>query len=94
MRIVNALDAEAEVDVTQVLDELGVSAESRASATATVLAGADPYAGEIGKSSPTVPVETSLDLTSGTYTAPPGPSPPSPSMTNRGKRFSATSQNI
>lgn len=70
MRIVNALDAEAEVDVTQVLDELGVSAESRASATATVLAGADPYAGEIGKSSPTVPVETSLDLTSGTYTAP------------------------
>ena len=70
VRIVNALDAEAEVDVTQVLDELGVSAESRASATATVLAGADPYAGEIGKSSPTVPVETSLDLTSGTYTAP------------------------
>ena len=70
VRIVNALDAEAEVDVTQVLDELGVSAESRASATAAVLAGADPYAGEIGKSSPTVPVGISLDLTSGIYTAP------------------------
>ena len=67
---VNALDAEAEIDLNQVLEELGVSAESRASATATVLAGTDPYAGEIGKASPTVPVETAIDLTSGAYTAP------------------------
>ena len=70
VRIVNALDAEAEIDLNQVLDELGVSAESRASATATVLAGTDPYAGEIGKASPTVPVETAIDLISGAYTAP------------------------
>ena len=70
VRIVNALDAEAEIDLNQVLEELGVSAESRASATATVLAGTDPYAGEIGKASPTVPVETAIDLTSGAYTAP------------------------
>ena len=70
VRIVNALDAEAEIDLNQVLEELGVSAESRASATATVLAGTDPYAGEIGKSSPTVPVETAIDLISGAYTAP------------------------
>ncbi len=34
VRIVNALDAEAEIDLNQVLEELGVSAESRASATA------------------------------------------------------------
>ena len=69
-RIVNALDAEAEIDLNQVLEELGVSAESRASATATVLAGTDPYAGEIGKASPTVPVETAIDLTSGAYIRP------------------------
>ena len=67
---INALDAEAEIDLNQVLEELGVSAESRASATATVLAGTDPYAGEIGKASPTVPVESAIDLTSGAYTAP------------------------
>lgn len=70
IRMVNALGEAADFDVTQILDELEVSAERRAAAKATVLAGEDPYAGERGHESPTAPVTVGCGLTSGTYTAP------------------------
>lgn len=70
LRIVNAMDEAVSVDVSQILAELGVNGESLTAVKTTVLEGADPYAGEIGKASPTVPVEIPLDLTDGTYVAP------------------------
>jgi hypothetical protein len=70
IRIVNALPDAADVDVSQVLDALGTSESSRAAVHATVLAGADPYAGERGKESPTRPVTHKVTLAGGVYTAP------------------------
>ncbi|MBW3092460.1 alpha-L-arabinofuranosidase [Bifidobacterium sp. 82T10] len=70
IRIVNALPEAADVDLTQVLDELGVSEAARANATANVLTGDDPYAGDKGAESPTRPTAHEADLASGTYTAP------------------------
>ena len=50
--------------------ELNISTASAASATATVLAGDNPYAGQVGEESPTRPRQTAIDLTDGDYTAP------------------------
>jgi len=69
LRIVNAMSEPAMFDISQILAELGIPAES-AAATATVLEGDDPYAGDIGKASPTKPVEAAVDLTDGAYLAP------------------------
>lgn len=71
VRIVNALPDAVDVDLTQVLDELGVPAESRAVVTATVLAGDDPYAGQepVGGESPQ-PTAHEVNLAAGTYAAP------------------------
>lgn len=69
LRIVNAMSESAMFDISQILAELGIPAES-AAATATVLEGDDPYAGDIGKASPTKPVEAAVDLTDGAYLAP------------------------
>lgn len=70
LRIVNAMDEAVSVDVSQILAELGVNGESLTAVKTTVLEGADPYAGEIGKASPTVPVETETNLADGAYAAP------------------------
>ncbi|MCH9276578.1 alpha-L-arabinofuranosidase [Bifidobacterium amazonense] len=70
VRIVNALAEPVDVDLTQVLDELGVSESARATAVANVLTGADPYAGDKGTESPTHPVSHEANLASGTYAAP------------------------
>ena len=45
MRVVNAMDAPISVDLRQILAELNISTASAASATATVPAGDNPYAG-------------------------------------------------
>ena len=64
------MDEAVSVDVSQILAELGVNGESLTAVKTTVLEGADPYAGEIGKASPTVPVETETNLADGAYAAP------------------------
>ncbi|NEG88784.1 alpha-L-arabinofuranosidase C-terminal domain-containing protein [Bifidobacterium aerophilum] len=71
VRIVNALPDAVDVDLTQVLDELGVPAESRAVVAATVLAGDDPYTGQepVGSESPQ-PTAHEVNLAAGTYAAP------------------------
>ena len=53
VRVVNAMDAPISVDLRQILAELNISTASAASATATVLAGDNPYAGQVGEESPT-----------------------------------------
>ncbi len=53
LRVVNAMDAPISVDLRQILAELNISTASAASATATVLAGDNPYAGQVGEESPT-----------------------------------------
>ena len=70
VRVVNAMDAPISVDLRQILAELNISTASAASATATVLAGDNPYAGQVGEESPTRPRQTAIDLTDGDYTAP------------------------
>ncbi|MFR5004983.1 MAG: alpha-L-arabinofuranosidase, partial [Bifidobacterium dentium] len=70
VRVVNAMDEPVDVDLSQILAGLDVSAQSAATATAAILAGNDPYAGDIGKASPTKPVEAAVDLTDGAYLAP------------------------
>ena len=70
VRVVNAMDEPVDVDLSQILAGLDVSAQSAATATATILAGNDPYAGQVGEESPTKPVNTPLDLMDGTYAAP------------------------
>lgn len=72
VRIVNALPDAVDVDLTQVLDELGVTAESRATVAAEVLSGDDPYAGQdkVGTASPTTPTTADVSLVNGTYEAP------------------------
>ncbi len=69
VRVVNAMDAPISVDLRQILAELNISTASAASATATVLAGDNPYAGKVGEESPTRPRQTAIDLTDGDYTA-------------------------
>ena len=69
VRVVNAMDAPISVDLRQILAELNISTASAASATATVLAGDNPYAGQVGEESPTRPRQTAIDLTDGDYTA-------------------------
>ena len=70
VRVVNAMDTPISVDLRQNLAELNISTASAASATATVLAGDNPYAGQVGEESPTRPRQTAIDLTDGDYTAP------------------------
>ena len=70
LRVVNATADPVEVDARALLDGLNIEAESAARATATVLSGDDPYAGGNGKASPTVPIETTVDMGDGVYDAP------------------------
>ena len=70
IRIVNALDKPVDVDLSQVLDGLGVAEAERAVVSATVLAGDDPYAGAKGEESPTRPVSHEVNLGGGVYQAP------------------------
>ncbi|KFI54218.1 alpha-L-arabinofuranosidase C-terminal domain-containing protein [Bifidobacterium callitrichos] len=78
IRVVNALPDAVDVDLTQVLESLGLGATSdgaAVTATATVLTGDDPYAGNKGAESPTAPVVTNDVVLAGSagkaaYTAP------------------------
>ena len=72
IRVVNATERPVEVDLAQVLGELGhgVGADTSMPAKATTLTADDPYAGGLGVASPTVPVVSDIDLASGVYTAP------------------------
>ncbi|KAA8815417.1 alpha-L-arabinofuranosidase [Bifidobacterium callitrichos] len=79
IRIVNALPDAVDVDLTQVLDALGLESGEGdgavVTATATVLTGDDPYAGNKGAESPTAPVVMTDVVLAGSagkaaYTAP------------------------
>ena len=67
---VNGIDGAVSFDLRQILAEVNRSAAAAACAAASVLAGDNPYAGQVGEESPTRPRQTAIDLTDGDYTAP------------------------
>lgn len=72
IRLINAMPDSVRVELGGVLDALGVPETVRESGgiRATVLCGDDPYAGNKGEQSPTVPVAGDVDLSDGAYEAP------------------------
>ena len=70
VRLVNALPTVADIDLASVLDELGISAKSRATAKLVQLTGSGPYIGCKGEDAPTKPTVAALDLTGGVFEAP------------------------
>ncbi|NMM94598.1 alpha-L-arabinofuranosidase C-terminal domain-containing protein [Bifidobacterium oedipodis] len=70
VRIVNALGEPVQVNLQQIIDELGLEQSALVAATATVLRGDDPYAGVKGEESPTKPAAESIDLSDGVVEAP------------------------
>ncbi|KAB8289575.1 alpha-L-arabinofuranosidase C-terminal domain-containing protein [Bifidobacterium avesanii] len=75
VRVVNAMDEPADVDLSAVLEALPGDAalpaadRSLARIEATMLTG-EPHAGVKGEAAPTEPQSVAVDLTGGTYTAP------------------------
>lgn len=69
VRIVNAMGNAVDVDVSAVLGSFGMDAEL-CSVPAWILSGPGPYAGAVGKESPTEPVSLDVKVDHGVYRAP------------------------